>query len=334
LEVGALQALEVFAVLRSVRRVVGVSVGAALGLLLVAGYGPAKIAKLALAVDLSRDIFSLGKGNFVSRGGLFSLEGCRSFLSELITRKFGGVPSLRQLWEITGMELVTVSTNVTACEPLYISKETLPELSCVEAVLMSINIPLVFEYYLLGGQRYADGALTDPLPIQLCPDEDQVVLRIVDTASQQDGFLSYVYSAFSTTMDYAAKEKLRRMMGDAAFRRRCRVIDLTTQNFMPVNPAMPDEEKQNMINQGRKTAAEAIILEELSSRRNVSATVGRPAIRERAVPAAASGAVGRSAAAAAIPAGSPAPDADGYRVVTVHPRLHVRGGLRPLPEFR
>lgn len=262
LEIGALEALAFFLVLRGVRRFVGVSVGAVLALLLAAGFAPQELTEMALKLDLVDQVFAvkpLKAATFLAKGGLFSPDKIEAYLARLLRTKFPCLPTLGQLRDFTGAELEVVATNVSACEPAYLSWRTAPDLGCIEAVLMSISIPLVFEYRELAGQHYADGGLSDPLPVQLHADEDQLALRIVDSAGAADGLLGYVYAAFSVPMEYMIKDKLRRLSRRAAFRRRCRVLELTTSSFNPVNPAMSEAEKLGMINQGRKIAIEFII---------------------------------------------------------------------------
>lgn len=261
LEIGALQTLEFFLVLKGIRRVVGISVGAVLALLWVAGYNFFSLADVALHLDLSRDVFVMKpfrRGSFMSKNGFFSTAGIEAYLRELLLAKFPSIPTMAELYRRRGLDLVVVSTNVTTCGPIYISRENYPDLSCIEAVVMSMSIPLVYEYHELNGQRYVDGALTDPLPVQLYADENQLVIRIVDNASQAVDLLSFVYTAISVSMEYMIKEKLTRMMADEGFRKRCRIVELATSNFNPVNPSMTTEEKENMINQGRKIATEFV----------------------------------------------------------------------------
>ena len=287
LEVGALIALEFFLLLKDVKRVVGVSVGAVVGLLLAVGYSPGEISKLALDADLAREVFvvrrpSGGKGGgLFSQGGLFSRDGIRAFLTRLVEGRLGRVPTLGELRRQGKLELVVVATSVERCEPVYLTGDTAPNISCIEAVMMSINIPLIFEYYELGGERYADGALTDPLPIQLYAGEDQLALRIVDSAGTQGELLSYAYAVLSLPMDYMAKEKLGRLMAEPGFRRRCRVIDLRTDSFNPVNPALPAEEKLSMIKQGQKTAAQFVIQSELGTPENATPAVTQQPLHPR-----------------------------------------------------
>lgn len=271
LEVGALQALEFFLILKNIRRVVGVSVGSVVGLLVAAGFTPAEITFYALNVDLSREIFlakPFTQEVFMSKNGFFSTAGIENYITKLIKTKFPHVPTMAELYELTKIELVVVATNITKCEPTYFSRLTTPNLSCIEAVLMSISIPLVFEYREMYDQRFVDGALTDPLPIQLYPNEDQLVLRIVDNANQGSDLLSYIYTTFSLSMEYMAKEKLTKLMQDKDFQRRCRIIELTASDFNPVNPLITTKEKENMINQGKKITATFIIVNELQNSLN------------------------------------------------------------------
>ena len=179
LELGALRYLESRGHLRNVKKFVGCSIGSIISLLLVLGYRVQDIIVDAVKVNLFRcvDQFSITKSkDYV---GIISNDIPREFLEHAVKKKCAGsIPSLINLFRLFGRELITTSVNLSRMETVYFSKDATPDLSCIDAVLLSINIPLLFYRLLYQGDVYVDGAFRDPYPVSCVDDQNTSVLGI------------------------------------------------------------------------------------------------------------------------------------------------------------
>jgi predicted patatin/cPLA2 family phospholipase len=79
---------------------------------------------------------------------------------------------------MTGYEFEIVVTNLDKDTTEYFNHQTEPDLCCVEAVLMSITIPLIFQSYIYKNNIYLDGAISQAFPIQKYKDENVFAIML------------------------------------------------------------------------------------------------------------------------------------------------------------
>lgn len=201
LELGALYYLEETDRLREIHTLVGVSVGAIICLLLNIGLTVKEILHIAIEESDFINIEELDilyiMTNFRKHSGLFSNQKIREVLSNIINDKLSFVPTLRELYEITNKELVTVTYNLSKESVIYMSYKNYPDTNCIDAILISINIPIVFHMLKMNEDVYIDGAFGDPYPILLKDNGRNRVLGIYieSKTGNKDNILIYIHDA-------------------------------------------------------------------------------------------------------------------------------------------
>lgn len=183
LMLGSLLCLEGKGLLNDLRHIVGVSVGAVIGLLMTAGYSIPDIVEMSSSLDLTRDFFSLD----LSHQGLLSHKTMETFISEALRKKFGLVPSLLQLYRFTCIQFTSVTLNITKSQIEFLDHVSNPEMNAVTAVLMSMSIPVLFKEMRVNGDIYIDGALGEPLPMKHFDDGTPCVGIYMETTKHPDG---------------------------------------------------------------------------------------------------------------------------------------------------
>lgn len=263
LELGALLVLEKEGYLADIRILIGVSIGAILSFLIAVGYNATEIIKEAMDFDLFQDIsilslsdikkaFSQAKKN----AGFMPHNKIKEKLSQLMTDKFHRVLTLKELYMATGLELVTVTTNLDKDIAEYLSWRTYPNLSAVEAVLMSMNIPLLFYQIIYGEDHdvYIDGAFSNPYPIDQYDDKKTDILGIyISTPKKKEKPIGqdicyYMYKIISSGM--VQLRKRNKKMASS----RCKHLKLTTAIIDTVGITVTFEAKCQMIYNGYFTA--------------------------------------------------------------------------------
>lgn len=164
---GHLYFLEQNKLLLGIRRYFGVSIGSIICLLHICGYTIWEI------VGHAKDIELFDIGNFQSIADIIMNHSLVSFgklkdqFEKLVSDKFGMIPTMKELYDLTGKEFTTVGSNISKDIPeaTYFNYNTFPDILCTEACLLSSSIPGVFKKYEYNGQFYVDGALTDPYPV-------------------------------------------------------------------------------------------------------------------------------------------------------------------------
>jgi len=188
-ELGYIMFLEENNLLSKVQQFIGCSVGSLISLLLICGYTSSEIIESSLDFRFLNENFSLKE--IKDEKGLLSHNEFEDKIKKMVLSKLDleDVPSMEQLHEITGKELIIVATKCSkiliniddgnndvnniaySSESVVLNRENFPELSCIKACLMSCNIPLIFREIKFNDNYFLDGALTNPYPVDLVDKE-------------------------------------------------------------------------------------------------------------------------------------------------------------------
>jgi predicted acylesterase/phospholipase RssA len=175
---GFLSPIEDAGLLEYVDTYCGVSIGAVISLLIVAGYQIREIVGEAATLDIFKDMENLTIQSMLENRGFMSNEPFRKRLTQLILNKFGTIPTLHNLYLLTGKAFIAVTLNATDEECVMMGPFSHPHTSCVDATMFSMNIPFVFYQLVYQGKTYVDGALANPYPIDYFDDGKTDILGI------------------------------------------------------------------------------------------------------------------------------------------------------------
>ena len=178
LMLGFLAATEDAQMLNHVDTYAGVSIGAIITLLLVAGYSVREIIGESTRLDLFKNIASLDIQAIIDKGGFISTEPIRQRLTQLIVNKFGSVPTLHGLYLSTGKSYNVATFDVTNMVSVIMGPFNYPDVSCIDAAMFSMNIPFIFYRLVHDGKIYVDGALANPYPVDYFDDGNTDILGI------------------------------------------------------------------------------------------------------------------------------------------------------------
>lgn len=217
-ELGALYFLETNGKLNNLKTFLGVSVGAIICFLLNVGFTIKEIIYIAVSnsnligedlSNLSVDSLILTISNLNNHMGLFSTDRFRETLNNKIIEKLGFSPTFKELKELTNKELVIVCYNLSKRKKEYFSFETNPNTICLDAVMMSMNIPLIFFVSKYNDDIYIDGAFGDPYPILIKDDGANRILGIyieLDKFNIQSNILCYIHEIVHSVFDTMIKD--------------------------------------------------------------------------------------------------------------------------------
>lgn len=181
-----------------VKRYVGCSVGAIISLLLCIGYGPIKIMSMSLEITQQdrdwRDIATL----MLHKHGMIEINPYVEMVRNMIMSKYGYIPTMQQLYDLTHKELEVVGSCLSTYETVYISHHTFPDMPCTIAIDISSRMPIYFTPILWEGMIYVDGGLGDHFPISRSrPDEKTLSLYACEKNLGSINYLSQI-----STMNY------------------------------------------------------------------------------------------------------------------------------------
>ena len=173
-------------------------------------------------------------------------------LEELVCKKMGNIPTLKELEDLTKKHLYVVTSNLTRGEPEYLSASSHPNLRCTRAVEMSCNIPIIFQKICLNNQYYADGGLADCFPIVFAQNLPGVtkILGIFLTGPSPGGekFFDYFYKVINFPINIIADLRLQ----GANYNNDIAIISLDNSTLL--DSKLSTEEKMNLFIRGYSEA--------------------------------------------------------------------------------
>lgn len=171
---GCLQFLEHMGALSGVDTFVGCSAGSLVAFLTVIGFTPRHACEYFMQVGVRHhivtelDVFDAVFGEHTCLESLGLDQGTRwkSFLSDALSSRLGIADvTFSELAQTTGKVLVVCVTNLTKGTREYLSVDTVPDMSVLLAVRISMAVPILYAPVLYKGSLYVDGGLLDNLPL-------------------------------------------------------------------------------------------------------------------------------------------------------------------------
>lgn len=178
--IGALQALQELNILNNIKIFAGTSVGSIVCFLIIIGYTPEELYEFIKIFDFSKvNImnFEILINEFGLNDGLQIIRILSSFLTK---KKYNINVTLKELYDITQKEFIITTTNINkkCCE--YLSYKTYPDLCVLQAIKMSISMPIIFTPVKFNNNMYVDGGCTDDLPMEIFEDQSKVLGLYLD----------------------------------------------------------------------------------------------------------------------------------------------------------
>jgi len=155
----------------NIKYYIGTSVGSIISYFLSIGYTPIEI----VVYLCSNNVFENFLKNFSGLGlnGIYKYSQITYHCEQMTLLKIGYIPTLKQLFDHFGKKLIVCSYNLTKHKREYISYINYPEMSCLDAIRMSSNIPFIFDDFIYNGDEYIDGGIIDHFPTHLLNNIDE-----------------------------------------------------------------------------------------------------------------------------------------------------------------
>jgi predicted acylesterase/phospholipase RssA len=187
----------------------GVSIGAIICSLLLVGYSPIEIMAQICVNKIQQKISVIDK-HVIERKSLFNPQIFLRLFEEMITVKYGSVPTLKELYEKTGKDLyITTVCLSSPTSPIYLHHATHPDLSLSTAAQMSMSIPFLFGYTVYEEKKYMDGGFLDNFPIHYASQRSRRPFGISLQSSgytESSSFLGEVFFVITLPISYITEE--------------------------------------------------------------------------------------------------------------------------------
>lgn len=145
----------------SVTRLIGTSIGAIICYFLAIGYSPIELVVYLCSHGVLESLTINNFDQIVSGEGIYDYQILRSVYEKMTLEKMDIVPTLNDVYTRFGKELVICTYNFTDRKTEHLSYRTHPELSCMDALRMSSNLPFIFSSFIYGDKEYIDGGVIE-----------------------------------------------------------------------------------------------------------------------------------------------------------------------------
>ena len=173
---GSLQLLQDQHLINNVSNFIGTSSGSMICYLLCIGYTPIEILVFMCTNNLLSKMQTFNMVDLIQGNGATSFHPIHEAIEKMTIDKIGYLPTIKNIKENFGKNLIIVTHNISEDKTEYISVDNYPDIPCLVAIRMSANIPLIFDHYKYGSSFYIDGGISDNFPIQI---GDKIGKRII-----------------------------------------------------------------------------------------------------------------------------------------------------------
>ena len=177
---GALQKLIELKIIVSPDIFCGTSSGSLISLLLNIGYTPLNIFNLLLVLDLTKLIENKIE-NILEETcfGLYSPDPIIDIIKLFMTKKnIDSEITFIELFKLTSAKLFITGTCINDINLYYFSVDHSPNMKIIDAIRISISIPIFFKPYFYDNKYWIDGACINNYPIDLFEDKLDDVIGI------------------------------------------------------------------------------------------------------------------------------------------------------------
>lgn len=173
LTLGALQFLYERNIISKVKKYYATSSGTIICLLLIIGYTPLEIITIICFKKIFKTMGFFNFSNIFNGGSLLDFFHVEQFIKCLIEEKIGYIPTMNDISTTFGCVFYLTTYNISDGIKEYITVETYPNLSVVDAIRMSCSFPLIFEPFCFENKLYVDGGFVDNFPVGCTDSKDK-----------------------------------------------------------------------------------------------------------------------------------------------------------------
>ena len=249
---GGLQYLHDNNLLKNIKTYIGTSSGAFLSYLLAIGYTPIEI---FVYLHINQVLDKMQHFNLVAMiqgRGASSFNSLQEHLEKMSINKIGYLPTLDDIKQKFGINLVCVTHNLTEDKTEYLCYETHPTIPCITALHMSANLPLIFERYKYGHSFYIDGGISDQFAIQIAENLGDKIIGLclqeykVDLSEDvETNTLEYIYTLMNITAIQSVNYKIK-----LASKEKCTIIKINCGQKKFFNFDIKSAERMDMFTSG------------------------------------------------------------------------------------
>lgn len=252
---GFIKYLEEHDLLKNIKAIIGTSAGSIIATCICCNFSIEEIEQLLLKINITKlpKVDSESILNFFNNYGLDDAsEFIRVFKIILKKKTNNENITFKELYDLTQKKLIISATNLNKMEIEFFDYINTPQCQVIDALIMSISIPLLFKPAKYKDYYYVDGGLTDNYPISYFESERKETLGMLVTSSSLHEFNVNNIEDYLVGLCMTSFNKLIKITINNYKKNTVVVYDNT--NF--VNFKLSDESKLNLLEAGYNNTKE------------------------------------------------------------------------------
>ena len=263
---GAIQCLEKSNLMKNTKNYIGTSCGSITASLLAAGYTTDELFIILYEKDGNFLNIKLGYyriSKFLSyirnliklftSYGYYNGDEIELFVEQLLEKKLGKKKiTFKELYDITGNNLVITGTCLTTQSVLYFNKETYPNMTVSLAVRISSAIPYVFKPVEWSNRIMVDGGILNNFPISYFDNDGITNTKTLGFKFQleNDNVSINNVKDYSIQLIYTILTEMERIQTKDEILYNDRIIEITTKSIPMTKFNLSNKEKKELIETG------------------------------------------------------------------------------------
>jgi hypothetical protein len=243
----------------------GTSVGSMYSFLLNIGLTINEIKDFIIAFNFSKLAGDVDCINFFENFGINNGDRIKFIFIKFIEIKYNKKDiTFLELYEITKKKLIIIGTNLTEGKEEVFSVDLTPSFSVINAIRISISIPIIFTPFKINDNLYVDGGIVNNFPINHCPEYKTLGLYIKNSKKRDiNSIQDLITSCFSLTNDSISEKNIIDVnnitIKDCWYKYKKIVVKIENPKFEYTKFDLSNEHKNSLIELGIKTIKEFII---------------------------------------------------------------------------
>ena len=177
-QIGALHKLNELNILTNVTTYAGSSIGSFICTLLIIGYSPIQLFELLKIINIDK-MKKLNMSNFLTTYGFDTGKRMMLILMRLFEdKKYDIKTTFQELYMKTDKTLIITGTCINTKKVDYFSHLNNPDMKVIDAVRISVSLPILFSPCVYQEKLYCDGGCIDNYPINIFDHKLDKVLGI------------------------------------------------------------------------------------------------------------------------------------------------------------
>lgn len=173
---GSLFYLHKMGYLHNIKKYIGTSVGYILIILLIFDYDPLEILTEFIKNKFMKRLKFFNFLQMVNGKGLIDFNIITDIVKQLLRKKnIDPTITLSELYNLKGFLIYGITFNFTKLQEEIICHDTFPNMTILEAIRLTSNIPIVFDKFTYNDNIYFDGFISNNFAINLVSPYDNVI---------------------------------------------------------------------------------------------------------------------------------------------------------------